>query len=630
MKSRISLFNKGVSLNLLKRCWPLWSTYFAVLLLMVPAAAAGRVDMLDEGELLNYTLLASGCGVVKLSIAASMIAAMAMYSYLYSARSCGMMNALPLRRETMFCTAFLTGIMPLIAADLLTALITLVTLGKYLYISALLKWLGLVVMGNVSFYGFAVLCAVLTGNIVVMPVVYGVLNLTAFVAENCVRNLLAMFVYGMSADECRLLFLSPMAAVIKKLDVAPITYIDAEGMVQWKQNEYALSGMGMMAAYCAAGLACAALALLIYRRRHMESAGDVVAVPVLRPVFKYCMAFGTAVVFAKAVDMWISIARFSGTANAAVILLLMLAGAFIGYFAAEMLLQKTVRVFGGKWKGYIIVCLVLTVLTAAWEFDMFGYERRVPDIDEVEYVMLDNLWSNGGTIYYEPENIQKVIDLHQHIIQNKRENEGTDERYFLPIRYTMKDGSSLERAYIIANNDVTMNEPDSDINWLQEMVNLQEAIYRRMEMPFQAGEENISYATINFTYVGSDGETITPIELSREQAWELYSQCILKDIEDGNFGREWVSFGDAYYDTVTSVYIQLDFFGYVGDSRQYKYISEELGADAENCLRWIAENTDIKVMTQRELQLEKEKFGAERPKAEGAGIDRPTAEVKYG
>ena len=53
MKSKTSLFNQGVSLNLLKRYWPLWSGYFALLLLVTPAALSGRVDRLAPGEMLN-------------------------------------------------------------------------------------------------------------------------------------------------------------------------------------------------------------------------------------------------------------------------------------------------------------------------------------------------------------------------------------------------------------------------------------------------------------------------------------------------------------------------------------------------------------------------------------------------
>ena len=36
MKSGISFFNRGIALNLLKRFWPLWTTYLATLLIVYP------------------------------------------------------------------------------------------------------------------------------------------------------------------------------------------------------------------------------------------------------------------------------------------------------------------------------------------------------------------------------------------------------------------------------------------------------------------------------------------------------------------------------------------------------------------------------------------------------------------
>ena len=157
MKSKTSLFNQGVSLNLLKRYWPLWAGYFVLLLLVTPVALSGRVDRLAPGEMLNYTLLSTGVDVVYISMVVGVLAAMAMFNYLYSTKSCGMMNMLPIRRETMFITAFLTGLVPMLAADVLVMLITALFYGgRLVYFKTLLLWLAMAVMGNVSFYGFAV------------------------------------------------------------------------------------------------------------------------------------------------------------------------------------------------------------------------------------------------------------------------------------------------------------------------------------------------------------------------------------------------------------------------------------------------------------------------------------------
>ena len=601
MKSKTSLFNKGVALNLLKRCWPLWLGYFVLLLLVTPAVLSGRVDRLAPGEMLNYTLLNTGVDVVYISMVVGVLSAMAMFNYLYSTKSCGMMNMLPIRRETMFLTAFLTGLMPLLAADVLVMLITALFYGgRLVYFKTLLLWLAMAVMGNISFYGFAVFCAVLTGNLVVLPVLYLVLNLTVYVAERAVRYLLGAFVYGMNASSCTLLVLSPIMELLNFLTVMPVNYTDADGMVQAVTNAYRVNGLGVLGIYCAAGLVCAALALLIYRRRQMERATDVVAVPVLKPVFKYCMTFGTAVVLAYVVYDWLVPGNVSGMAAALLVLALLLVGALIGYYAAEMLMRKTLKVFPGKWKGCLVSCLILAVLTMAWEFDLFGYERRIPEADQVE-----SAWFLGNnTELTEPENIQALTQLHQSLVDNKSENESADERYIVTIRYMLKDGGTLIRRYPIRCDREALNDPDSDIRRYEALENVEEARIRRIVPSFPVTITNISYGDIYMSWRDEEGNYQgESLSLTDEQVFALY-QCIRKDLEAGTAGRLWVGESDAYLDTVSTIDINLEFVTGTGEDQKWSYIYETLCLDEENAMNWIRENTDFTVMTQRELYEE--------------------------
>ena len=601
MKSKTSLFNRGVSLNLLKRYWPLWLGYFVLLLLVTPAVLSGRVDRLAPGEMLNYTLLNTGVDVVYISMVVGVLSAMAMFSYLYSTKSCGMMNMLPIRRETMFLTIFLTGLMPLLAADVLVMLITgLFYGGRLVYFKTLLLWLAMAVMGNISFYGFAVFCAVLTGNLVVLPVLYLVLNLTVYVAERAVRYLLGAFVYGMNASSCTLLVLSPIMELLNSLTVMSVNYIDADGMVQAVTNAYQVNGLGVLGIYCAAGLVCAALALLIYRRRQMERATDVVAVPVLKPVFKYCMTFGTAVVLAYVVYAWLVPGNVSGIAAALLVLALLLVGALIGYYAAEMLMRKTLKVFPGKWKGCLVSCLILAVLTMAWEFDLFGYERRIPEADQVE-----SAWFLGNnTELTEPENIQALTQLHQSLVDNKSENESADEQYIVTIRYMLKDGGTLIRRYPIRCDREALNDPDSDIRRYEALENVEEARIRRIVPSFPVTITNISYGDIYMSWRDEEGNYQgESLSLTDEQVFALY-QCIRKDLEAGTAGRLWVGESDAYLDTVSTIDINLEFVTGTGEDQKWSYIYETLCLDEENAMNWIRENTDFTVLSQRELYEE--------------------------
>ena len=342
MTSRISFFNKGVARNYLRRFWPLWTTYLVILLLMLPVAVATwiRGTAAWSSDTPDLAVYRSGIMAAWLSAFAGIAAAMAMFHYLYQNRSCGMMNTLPIRRETMFGTAWLTGVVPLLAADVLTAAVTALIFATRgaVTMAAIGKWLLLVVFSNLAFYGFAVFCAMLTGSLLVLPLVYGVLSLTAVVAEGCARGILSNIVYGMGTGELKLKFLSPPAKLFSALNVENV-YDKSEQVWKVVKGAYELHGLGCAAIYAAVGLLLSYAALRLYRRRRMETATDVVAIPILKPVFKYCLSVGCALVFCYLIFGLFfggsllfpsSGAGFSGRVNALIVLLLLLLGAFIG------------------------------------------------------------------------------------------------------------------------------------------------------------------------------------------------------------------------------------------------------------------------------------------------------------
>lgn len=160
MKSKISFFNAGISKNLLRRCWPLWAAYLAMLILILPVALANRTPWVESGyeENLFRCVLDSAGQTVIISGFLGVFAAMAMFGFLYNSRACGMMNALPVRRETMFLTSFITGLAPLLLADVLVAFASwaIFAPGGLVSLRVILIWLAAAAMGNTAFFGFAV------------------------------------------------------------------------------------------------------------------------------------------------------------------------------------------------------------------------------------------------------------------------------------------------------------------------------------------------------------------------------------------------------------------------------------------------------------------------------------------
>jgi ABC-2 type transport system permease protein len=276
----------------------------------------------------------------------------------------------------------------------------------------------------------------------------------------------------------------------------------------------------------------AALALLLLKHRRMETAGDVVAVRPLRPVFKYCLTVGCAVVLGIVLYEIIydrslnSVAAYYICAFAAV-------GAFIGYFAGEMLLEKTLRVFSGaNFKKWGLVTALFVALVLAMDFDLFGFERRVPELSES-----DNVYMTAGETpqLNDPEELEFVRNLHASIISHKAENEDADyDGYRVSVRldYELKDGSHLQRLYSV-NPTAT-----DDARNLQDFLNTPEMILKRKVPERPVTEENVDVGSIEFYNI--EKHEYDYFELTREQVYELYTECLLPDMEDGNIGLVWL------------------------------------------------------------------------------------------
>lgn len=607
MKSKQALFNKGICLNFLKRYWPLWLGYMIIIMMVIPGGILPQLDISyihNEEDLfyrtldINRTILYTGRSSIGLSAVSGIIAAMVMYSFMYNSRSVTMMCALPVRRESLFVTTFLTGLVPMLLIDILVLVFTAVPALSSGFVESVNLWrlLGMLTLSNIAFYCFGVFCAVLTGNIVVLPVVYVVLNAAAVLAEQAVRSVLNIVVYGFTGISGKLTAFSPIVAATDWFyPNAEMEEIVINGRRQMRETGvFTVEYFYLLFIYCAVGLALVALALYIYRRRDMECAGDVVAVPVLKPIFKYCMCFGVAFCFAVVVYSNIFY-RHSGFTEALIVLILLLVGAFIGYFVAEMLMQKTLRVFKGKWKGYIVSALLLCCFMAVVEFDMTGYEKRVPALEDIE---------RCGFSYYEYAELEEYESLdmltayHAQLIGEKDANENAEMADMINIEYTLKNGKRISRRYPIAKDEAQLADEGSAINRLFVVANMQEAIDKRAATALPVTEKNVQDGWFNGYYVDKDGQYHHfEYELTAKETADFYNNCVLPDASEGKLKRIFPVNNEEYYSCATTVSFS---FGQKSDDYRHYYYDFVMYLDAERCTEWIAENTDIELLPMKE------------------------------
>lgn len=579
MRSKTSYCNGALLRKNLTRFWPLWTVYAAAWLLAGPVTrfvtAFGRYADPDTArragdlirDLLNtWTDFGMLSGVI-----AGVLFAMALFSYLTMPRAVGMFHSFPIRREGLFLTNYLTGLLVSFGVQLVAAALeALVLLAAGAMDAA--AWAAALACGlgqMLFFYSFGVLCVVFTGQILMVPVFYAVLNVLAFGLCSMVQQMGQAFYYGFrSSTPAWVVWLTPVERLSRNLRI-----VGAYDEVLRRSVNWHLEGLGTVAIYAAVGVALTLLALAVYRRRPSETAGDTVAVRWAKPLFLWGVALCSALFLGQglyylALDPMLGSWKvcFPGLLGCVVLLCL------LGYWGAAMLMRKSFRVLRAAWKGAVLSAAAVAALCLCVRGDVLGVEDYVPSVQEVKSMTFD---INGYRSYYygeleDPAEIQRFLDIQTAILAEKdhlrQEDEPTagtmpvdsaldagdeteNQRLWasLELRYELADGTTLLRRYGLNYYEAELDQPDSAMAQLAELT--ADPVVQRQQLQIQK--------LLRFT--GGDFiQDSQGVSLEAKEAQILYD-AILKDMEAGHFGRNafrpdrWVQ--ETYSNRLTLYYI---------------------------------------------------------------------------
>lgn len=502
MRSKTSCFNGPLYRKTVLRLWPVWAAAAAVFFFTLPASlwqefSEGLRRLLEAGP--QYLAQDRVCIFVRdlpvFMAILSCVTGLFVWSWLFTARSANCHFALPLRREGLFLTNYLAGLtitlIPLVITFVLTAAVELCFGG--LHLPSLLMMLGVGACSAVLFFSLATLCAVATGNIVAMPVFFVILNVLAVAIYELAISLGASFIFGLDADAIPrgVRWLTPIWQLRGCIpEEAHVIYINT--------TFYYNSGIAnawYFPVYAGAGVVLAAAALLVFRRRPAESAGDLIAFRWLRPIFQ----IGLALCFAVAMALFIQ-QSYLRSVTFPVTVVMIVVWSFVGYFGAEMLLRKTFRVFRrGRLRTWAIVAAAAVAVLGMAKLDVFGYTRYIPAEEKVESV---SLYAFGASV---DADYATASGLHQAILDGSRDGDS----YNVNISYTLRSGREVSRSFSV---DSGTPEYAALREWATQPETLIAAAFGTMESADQLG-----WVTVNDwqsgdypTYEG-DSETAAAI-----------------------------------------------------------------------------------------------------------------------
>lgn len=432
MKLRTSFFNATVLRKDITRFSPVWGLYtiFQVLFVLASWQSEGTGPRFAANA--PYILVSMGA----LNLCYAGLCALLLFGDLFKSRMCNMLHAMPLRREGWFFTHLCAAILFCLVPNALSCLLAAAFLGPDCYVAFL--WLGVSLTQYVFFLGVGVFSVMCAGNRLGATAVYAMVNFLAPLVAWLIKTFYEPALYGIEIDLSYLSQGSP-AVYFANSRYVSIAYDNMKSIARFEgylpgQWEYLLVAG-------AVGLALMALSLLLYRRRQLECAGDLISTRFLSPVI--------LVLYALCVG---SVMYMIGEAvNTVLGWLFLFVGLTIGFFTGRMLLEKKVNVFRGKnflgWGVFLSLFLASLVLTF---LDPTGITRRVPRPEQVKTVYVSpyaNRYDLTDPRYAlsDPADIQAITQLHAQQIAAKLTPGDYDVSMYL--RYELTDGTVMERLY---------------------------------------------------------------------------------------------------------------------------------------------------------------------------------------
>ena len=461
-----TVFSGALFLENLKRFWAVGAVAFLFYFLSVPFMILRYGNDLAAYEV-RQIFGATNVGCIMLVVTMPIAASLLVFSYLHKNNSVNTLHAMPFSRISLFVTNYLSGLALIVLPLLINAIIALAlrrpitvqtydpitdTTSQYLdstvyTVGLVLGWLKTNVISLLFTYALSVLAAVISGTTIIHFLTCYGLNGVLPLLYVCSLFYAQQYLYGYVTSGAGLgiiRYMHPLGSLFSYL---------VSGESAWKtQILWDLY-------YLAVAVAVSALALILYRKRKMERAGDSYVFAGARWAIFLVLVFLSTTFFGALFSLFgvNGKADFWGYA----------AGFVIGFIISLMIVRKSFSIFNRKiFKPLLISFAVAALFMAAFSFDVLGIEKRVPKAEDVKSVQFRAGWVPTSELELsETANIEGIVDFHRTIVADKAELKHWEKERFsidtpqsdeyykeaisVNLYYDLKNGKSLTRSYVV-------------------------------------------------------------------------------------------------------------------------------------------------------------------------------------
>lgn len=407
------------------------------------------LDRLRYGNAVPYSFVNSrffqyNCLSNFFGIVAGAVLALRLFTYLYSTSAISFYHGLPFKRKSIFISKFLSGAVLLIVPVLIN--FAIVALTKICGLDIQIRWMSLIYwLGNQLIYSLlsfscVIFAVMLSGNILSLLGTCLLLGIAPAVIIGFIHTICQNYLWGYAYNP---------ENFITYFYIMPDTLL------------FKLRGL----IYVIAIPALLIISYFMYKKRDLERCGEAIVFPKLKIAFIYFAGLLGGIFSYFYFSIW----SFKS-------LLFMLPFGIAALIIANMINKRSITLKGAFTHTIIFTAFVFIML-GAFRFDVVGFEKRMPNIDNIKSVTVvpdryygfrsDDIEKYAIT---DKDGIEKVSAYHEYNISKEKEVNGT-----LPsnveICYTLANGRTLKRRYNVNFiDDKEYFEPISDLEQIKRLL----------------------------------------------------------------------------------------------------------------------------------------------------------------
>ncbi len=417
-----------------------------------------------------------------------------------------LLSSLPVSRVSYFLQTYLVG---LLFALLPPVICILGHLSPHLLLTAL------------ECYVLATLAGVITGHNIVHLLVTLLLILLPFLLTNMVAIMLKVAYYGLSFDAASLYY----------------------GVIFYLVDPSEIPSYAYMTD-CFVIIISFALALLAFVKAKREQSEEAIVFPHLKTFLVYFTSFLMTYYF---VVMSLSFRETSSQGLPLTLYMIdsLTAGVII-FLIMRMIASSSIHIFNKQTlKSFLFYGLVYVLLSSVTFYDTLGISKKVPALEDVDYVTLSSPLFVSKVTFKKKDNIKHILAMQKNAITH-RIGEGDNT---LDYTYHLKNGKTIKRSY---NWNTRIHDDDRDY----KAVLGSKEMHQRHQLNTKALAKQSAMVVITtragrVNYDSQDSLTILHA-YNKDLAHLSYEALVNRD--DGDYFEVLVSNHETYYFSITKDY----------------------------------------------------------------------------